>query len=204
MTQPQWKLPGLCLCPAAEKEKEHTWGNKGMIMERKPVCGSRGTGVHVRHWGLARHGHSAIPEPDWVQIKSCFIISMKGKEWAEMANNLFGGNISKENHIKTAFRELFPLSWVHLVGYIKYFNSVAKQKRAVSLMLLHSVANIKAIMVYLEVLEKNIGCFCEPIHLKVKFELKGHLDTVKKTKTSSVCLSTITSGSIKLNPPFSG
>lgn len=90
------------------------------------------------------------------------------------------------------------------MGYIKYFNSVAKQKRAVSLMLLHSVANIKAIMVYFEVLEKNIGCFCEPIHLKVKFELKGHLDTVKKTKTSSVCLSRITSGSIKLNPPFSG
>ena len=149
-------------------------------------------------------GHAAIPEPDWVQIKSCFIIWMKGKEWAEMANNLFGSNISNENHIKIAFRELFPLSWVHLVGYIKYFNSVAKQKHAVSLTLLQFVANIKAIMVYLEVLEKNIGCVCELMHLKVKFELKGDLDTVKKTKTSSVCLSKFTSGLVKINPPFSG
>ena len=90
------------------------------------------------------------------------------------------------------------------MGYIKYFNSVAKQKHAVSLTLLQFVANIKAIMVYLEVLEKNIGCVCEPMHLKVKFELKGDLDTVKKTKTSSVCLSTFTSGLVKINPPFSG
>lgn len=35
-----------------------------MIMELEPVCGSGGTGVHVRHWCLAIYGRSAIPEPD--------------------------------------------------------------------------------------------------------------------------------------------
>lgn len=89
-------------------------------MELKPVCGSGGTGVHVCHWGLPIYGRSAISEPDWVQIKSCFIIWMESKEWAEMANNLFGGNIFKENYIESGenMAPIFPLSWVYLVGYI--------------------------------------------------------------------------------------
>lgn len=124
MTQSQWKLPSLCLCPAVEKKKEQTWGNKGMIMELEPVCGSGGTSVHVRHWGLARYGRSAIPKPDWVQIKSCFIIWMEGKEWAKMANNLFGGNICEENHIR-AFRDhvssgLSAFGELHQICYHKH------------------------------------------------------------------------------------
>lgn len=70
MTQSQWKLPSLRLCPAAEKKKKSSdmWGNKGTITELQPLCASSGTRVDVRHWGLPRHGLSAIPEPDWVQI----------------------------------------------------------------------------------------------------------------------------------------
>lgn len=124
MTQSQWKLPSLCLCPAVEKKKEQTWGNKGMIMELKPVCSSGGTSVHVRHWGLPIYGRSAISEPDWVQIKSCFIIWMESKEWGEMANNLFGGNICKENYIRRAEKTWPPVSselslfgGLHLIFY---------------------------------------------------------------------------------------
>ncbi len=112
MTQSQWKLPSLCLRQAAGEKKEQTWGNKGTIMELEPVCGPTGTSVHVRHHSLVRYGRSAIPEPNWVQIKSCFIIWMAGEEWAGMASNLFGGNIW---NIQSG--SVFPLSWVHLVNY---------------------------------------------------------------------------------------
>lgn len=115
MTQSQWKLPSLCSCPVVEKKKEQTWRNKEMIMELEPVCGSGGTSVHVRHWCLARYGHSAIPEPDWVQIKSCLPLEWKQKN--ENTWTTFGGNICKiisREHLGS----MSHLRWVHLVGYI--------------------------------------------------------------------------------------
>lgn len=120
MTQSQWKLPSLRLCPAAEEKKRtDMWGNKGMIIALGPVCGSSGTSVHVRHWGSARDGRPAIPEPDWVQIKSSFIIWIEGKQWEKWQKTIYLEAISAKKIISGKHPgTMFPLSRVHLVSYV--------------------------------------------------------------------------------------
>lgn len=70
MTQSQWKLPSLCLCPAVEnrhvrqqKDDNGAWTILWLRRERHS-CASPGFGGI---WAVCH-----IPEPDWVQIKSFF------------------------------------------------------------------------------------------------------------------------------------